>query len=230
MTVIYRISEAGYPKEKPSYINNKNCFVNAYQKLDDCKFIVIADNINDETRHFLLTFVDELVEVSVGHGAGTFNIALDLALKMDPNEVVYFLENDYVHREGAKKAIDDLFSSDILFDYATLYDHPDKYLNPYEGGNPFCSGKSEQTRVFLTNTSHWKYTNSSTMTFIARVSTLKEDETILRKWTSETYPYDFNMFNELGQKGRRIICSIPGYSTHGETKWLSPLIKWKEQL
>jgi len=230
MRVIYRISETGYPKEKPSYINNKDCFINAYQKLDECEFIVIADNITDETKQFLLTFVDEIVEVSVGHGAGTFNIALDLALKMDPNEVVYFLENDYVHREGAKKAIDDLFSSDILFDYATLYDHPDKYLNPYEGGNPFCSGKSEQTRVFLTNTSHWKYTNSTTMTFVSRVSTLIEDETILRKWTSETYPHDFNMFMELGQKGRRIICSIPGYSTHGETKWLSPLIKWKDQL
>lgn len=230
MKVIYRISETGYPKEKPSYINNKDCFINAYQKLDECELIVIADNISDETKQFLLTFVDEIVEVSVGHGAGTFNIALDLALKMDPNEVVYFLENDYVHREGAKKAIEDLFSSDILFDYATLYDHPDKYLNPYEGGNPFCSGKSEQTRVFLTNTSHWKYTNSTTMSFISRVNTLIEDETILRKWTSETYPYDFNMFMELGQKGRRIICSIPGYSTHGETKWLSPLIKWKDQL
>ena len=68
------------------------------------------------------------------------------------------------------------------------------------------------------------------MTFISRVSTLKEDEIILRKWTSETYPHDFNMFMELGQKGRKIICSIPGYSTHGETKWLSPLINWKQQL
>ena len=230
MIVIYRISETGYPKEKPSYINNKDCFINAYQKLDECQFIVIADNINDDTKQFLLTFVDNIIEVSVGHGAGTFNIALDMALKMDPNEVVYFLENDYIHREGSKKALEEVFNSDILFDYVTLYDHPDKYLNPYEGGNPFCIGKGEQTKVFLTESCHWKYTNSSTMTFASRVNTLIEDETILRKWTSETYPHDFNMFYELGQKGRKIVSPIPGFSTHGETRWLSPLINWKEQL
>lgn len=232
MKVIYRISETGYPKEKPNYINNRDCFTNAYQKLDSetTEFIVIADNITDETKQFLQLYTDNIIDVSVGHGAGTFNLALDMALKMDDNEIVYFLENDYVHREGAREVIEDLFSSDLLFDYVTLYDHPDKYMNPYEGGNPFCSGKSEQTRVFLTNLTHWKYTSSATMTFMSKVSTLKQDETILRKWTSETYPHDFNMFVELGQKGRRVISPIPGYSTHGESRWLSPLINWKEQL
>ena len=33
MKVIYRISETGYPKEKPEYINNINCFKNAVEKL-----------------------------------------------------------------------------------------------------------------------------------------------------------------------------------------------------
>jgi hypothetical protein len=230
MKVIYRISESGYPKDKPSYITNKDCFINAYQKLDSLDFIVIADNITDHTREFLTSFTDNIIDVNIGSGAGTFNLALDLALKEADDQIVYFVENDYIHRNGSREAIDDIFNSDLLFDYCTLYDHPDKYLNPYEGGNPFCLGKSEQTRVFLTNTSHWKYTNSTTMTFMARVSTLKQDEAILRKWTSETHPHDFNMFIELGQKGRKIISSIPGFATHGETQWLSPLINWKEQL
>jgi hypothetical protein len=230
MKVIYRISESGYPKDKPSYITNKDCFINAYQKLDSLDFIVIADNITDHTREFLTSFTDNIIDVNIGSGAGTFNLALDLALKEADDQIIYFVENDYIHRNGSREAIDDIFNSDLLFDYCTLYDHPDKYLNPYEGGNPFCLGKSEQTRVFLTNTSHWKYTNSTTMTFMARVSTLKQDEAILRKWTSETHPHDFNMFIELGQKGRKIISPIPGFATHGETQWLSPLINWKEQL
>ena len=59
---------------------------------------------------------------------------------------------------------------------------------------------------------------------------LKQDEYILRKWTDEDHPHDFQMFMELRQRGRRIASSLPGYSTHGETKWLSPLTEWRQEL
>jgi hypothetical protein len=73
-------------------------------------------------------------------------------------------------------------------------------------------------------------TNSTTMTFAAKVKTLKEDEEILRKYTSGSYPRDFEMFLELRDKSRSLITPIPGYATHGETAWLSPLTDWKEQI
>ena len=68
------------------------------------------------------------------------------------------------------------------------------------------------------------------MTFAAKAKTLKQDESILRKWTKETHPHDFQMFTELIQKGRRLASPLPGYATHGETKWLSPLKNWKDVL
>ena len=228
MQVIYRISETGYPKEKPEYINNKNCFENALRTFNKATWLVIADNVDDETKLYLESKVETIKYVSVGHGAGTFNLALDYALTLDNNEIVYFLENDYLHKPEADKIIESGF--DLGFDYVTAYDHPDKYLNPIEGGNPFCMGRSEETRVYLGDFCHWKLTNSTTMTFASKVKTLKEDEDIWRKWTSETYPYDFNIFNELRQRGKRLASSIPGYSTHGETKLLSPLINWKQEL
>jgi hypothetical protein len=64
------------------------------------------------------------------------------------------------------------------------------------------------------------------MTFATKVKTLKRDEAILRKWTNGTHPNDFEMFKELSQIGK-LVSSIPAYSTHGETQWLSPLIKWE---
>ena len=65
------------------------------------------------------------------------------------------------------------------------------------------------------------------MTFASKVSTLKEDESILRKWTNMGhYPRDFDMFMELRDSGKSLMTSIPGYSTHGETDWLSPLTDW----
>lgn len=228
MQVIYRISEAGYKKEKPDYINNKNCFENALRTFNKATWLVIADNVNDETKLYLESKVETINYVSVGHGAGTFNLALDYALTLDNNEIVYFLENDYLHKPEADKIIESGF--DLGFDYVTAYDHPDKYLNPVEGGNLFCIGRSEETRVYLGDFCHWKLTNSTTMTFAAKVKTLKEDEAILRKWTSEVHPHDFQMFIELRQNGKRLASSIPGYSTHGETKYLSPLTNWKQEL
>jgi len=228
MHVIYRISDNGYPKEKPEYVNNASCYRSALFVFGKSAWTVIADNVSEETKRLVEECSGEIKHVKIGHGAGTFNIALDIALGLHDDEIVYFLENDYLHRYNADKVLESAF--DLEFDYVTLYDHPDKYLNPYEGGNPFCSNRSESTRVYLGERCHWKLTNSTTMTFAAKVKTLKEDETILRKWTSETHPHDFQMFTELTQRGRRLASPLPGYSTHGETRWLSPLTNWKETL
>ena len=66
------------------------------------------------------------------------------------------------------------------------------------------------------------------MTFAAKVSTLKRVEPILRKWTSSTHPNDFQMFLDLRQQNELLITSLPGYATHGETAWLSPLTDWSK--
>jgi hypothetical protein len=228
MHVIYRISDNGYPKEKPEYVNNASCYRSALFVFGKSAWTVIADNVSEETKRLVEECSGEIKHVKIGHGAGTFNIALDIALGLPDDEIVYFLENDYLHRYNADKVLESAF--DLEFDYVTLYDHPDKYLNPYEGGNPFCSNRSESTRVYLGKHCHWKLTNSTTMTFAAKVKTLKQDASVLRKWTSGSHPHDFQMFTELTQRGRRLASPLPGYATHGETRWLSPLTNWKETL
>jgi hypothetical protein len=113
--------------------------------------------------------------------------------------------------------------------FVSLYDHPDKYMDPSIGGNPYCEGGAEDTRVYLTNSCHWKITNSTTMTFAATVDTLKRIEPTLRKWTNTPHPHDFEMFIELREQNELLITPIPGYSTHGETQWLAPTIDWSKQ-
>ena len=66
------------------------------------------------------------------------------------------------------------------------------------------------------------------MTFAAKVETLKESEEILRKHTDGKHPNDFQMFLELGKNNKLLITPLPGYATHGETAWLSPLINWNK--
>lgn len=223
MKLIYRISDSGYNKVKPEYINNENCLRNASLVFSDCDWLVIADNTSDSTTSKILKYQKNILRVSVGHGAGTFNIALSEALKLADSEIVYFLENDYLHKPGSKKILEEGFQ--IGSDYVSLYDHPDKYI---DGANPFVESGGEVTRVMVSDSCHWKLTNSTTMTFAAKVKTLKEDEEILRSYTNQSYPKDFEMFLALRDRGRTLITPMPGYSTHGETMWLSPLTDWSK--
>ena len=228
MKIIYRISDAGYNKVKPDYIDNEKCLKNATETFKNADWSIIADNISSETNDIIQKYKsrDHINYVEVGHGAGTFNLALDEALMYDDDEIVYFIENDYLHKLESQKILNEGFSLGASF--VSLYDHPDKYMDPSKGGNPYCDGGAEDTRVYLTDNCHWKITNSTTMTFAAKVSTLKRTEPILRKHTSGTHPNDFQMFLELRQNNELLVTSIPGYSTHGETAWLSPLTDWSK--
>jgi len=228
MKIIYRISDAGYSKVKPDYITNEACLANAVKVFDDCEWSIIADNVSKETSDMIEKYKskDHILYVNKGNGAATFNIALDEALKMDDNDTVYFLENDYLHKPNSRAIIEEGFELGAKF--VSLYDHPDKYLSPDKGGNPYCEGGAEDTRVYLTDSVHWKITNSTTMTFASQVSTLRENEGTLRTWTSGTHPDDFQMFLELRYAKQLLVTPIPGYATHGETTWLSPLTDWSK--
>jgi hypothetical protein len=104
MKIIYRISDAGYNKVKPDYINNEACLKNATEVFKDVDWLVIADNVSKETDDMIQKYVrkSDILYVSVGHGAGTFNLALDEAIKLDDDEIVYFIENDYLHTPDAQ--------------------------------------------------------------------------------------------------------------------------------
>lgn len=230
MKIIYRISDTGYNKIKPDYINNENCLKNFCNVFFDYIYDIhiIADNCSDNTITMIKKYIDpiNIEKVSVEHGAGTFNLALDKALKWEDDEIIYFIENDYLHKQGSPNILKEGFNLGASF--IALYDHPDKYMDPRSGGNPYCEGGAEDTRVYLTNSCHWKITNSTTMTFASKVYILKQTENILRKHTSGTHPNDFSMFMELRENNHLLITPIPGFATHGETAWLSPLTDWSK--
>lgn len=231
MKIIYRISDTGYKKEKPAYINNENCLQNAVNifNIESHDWTIIADNVCENTYNMITKYIPatQINMVSIGHGAGTFNLALDIALKYNTDDVVYFIENDYIHRQGAPEVI--LDGINMGGNYITLYDHPDKYIPAIYGGNPMIdTDGGETTKIYLGKYCHWKITNSTTMTFATTVNTLIEDEHILRKWTTGTYPQDYKLFLELQTNNKILLSSIPGYSTHGESKWLSPLTDWSK--
>jgi hypothetical protein len=227
MKIIYRISDAGYNKIKPEYINNENCLKNFVNVFGNENLYIIADNCSEPTLNIIEKYVipSNIEKVSVGHGAGTFNLALDKALTWDDNEIVYFVENDYVHLKNSPQIIEEAI--EIGASYVTLYLHPDKFIPPSQGGNPEVDADGGySTKIYRGKTQLFGMFNSTTMTFASQVVTLKEDESILRKWTNQGhYPDDYKMFLELRSKGKALLCPLNTFSTHGETNWLAPLYK-----
>jgi len=128
MKIIYRISDAGYSKVKPDYINNESCLKNFcnvfFDHIHDIR--ILADNCSESTLSMVAKYIDpiNIEEVSVGHGAGTFNLALDRALRLDDKEVVYFVENDYLHKQQSPKVIQE--GLNLGSSFVSLYDHPDQ--------------------------------------------------------------------------------------------------------
>ena len=229
MKIVYRISDGGNSKLKPAYMTKRECFLRFNKIFSGYDIRVVADNVSDETYAFLANIIhpSNIVRTSLGN-AKSFVFCAEYALaNFNDNDRVYFAEDDYMYTKNAPQVIEEGLD---ISDYCSGYDHPDKYINYSEGGpNPFISHGGEQTRVLLTKTSHWKLTNSCCMTFATTIRIIKEDIDVYRKYCV-THSLDFQMFTELiSHRNRKLVSSIPGVSTHGETQWLGKFVDWEKE-
>ena len=241
INALYRISNGSYDKDRIA--TKERClqnFVETFMWWDTDKLVMLEDGCNRNTAKMVFEVIAgghftkqvnldkpsyELYEIHAGSSAQSFNVALDYALKLTDEEYVYFVEDDYLHWPECRKVMEEGLQR---AHYVSLYDHPDKFINVEDGGNPHVTDGGEITRVFRTPMCHWKLTNSTTMTFATSVRILHADEHIWRKYTTGTYPRDFDAFIELRNIGRTLATPIPGYSTHTERKWLSPYRDWSK--
>ncbi len=205
MKIIYRISDNGYIKPKLPNATKKICienFISIFEKID----IVIADNCSPSTLEFLNAKKLNVIETSLGN-AESFLYALNLAIGEPEDEIIYFVEDDYLHRPLCRSLLEDALS---IADYATLYDHPDKYSKYYNFG--------EMCHVRRIKNQHWRSSISTTMTFASKVKTLKEDVQIFKNICGNRFhPNDHQIFIDLKEKNNRnLFVSIPGFAFHAD--------------
>lgn len=217
MYKIYRISDKGRGIYKRQCFEN---FINIFGK----DIIVIADNCEDSTISFIQSFgVKDIFRTSLGN-SGSLGYAFDICFSLLDGEV-YLCEDDFIHTENAEMYLKEGLS---IADYATLYDHLDKYMNPSQ--NPLVRDGGENTKVMLTEHSHWKYTNSTVQTFATNIKTLKEDWDILHRYNFRTgTPQSFATFIDLYKKGRKLVSCIPGRATTLD-RFPSPFLDYKKIL
>jgi len=182
------------------------CLENFLKVFGEFDIRLIKDNCNEEVEKEISKILKKFPlikqeKTELGN-SGSFKYVYNKAIQNDKNEIVYFVEDDYLHHPDAVKVI---FEGLTVGEYTTLYDHPDKYTQEYNYG--------ETSKVIRSKSHHWKHSISTTMTFASRVSTLIEDKDVWLKHCNGPHPNDHAAFSELR---KRLSVAIPGLAFHND--------------
>jgi len=215
-------------KPRPSFFTREGCFNSFLNTMDeDCELTVCFDGIVSGSGHFLenqkYNGKFKLVEKDGGNDGKSFLNLLKTVTESNfsDDDIIYFVEDDYLHNIGWAKILKEGFKF-IDVDYITLYDHNDKYFFPmYE---------ELLAKVGVTPSVHWKTIPNTTNTYACLGKTLRRDYSTHVKYCDVVggLTRDFDKFAKFATEGRTLINPLPGYSTHCEPQYMSPVINWEE--
>jgi hypothetical protein len=175
-----------------------------------------------EGEHFIRKQQDfKIVEFKAGSEGASFLYMLEYVYKQKfkDDTIIYFLEDDYIHRPQWPKVLREAFSLSGI-DYVTLYDHKDKYFLPQ-----YAELKS---KIYHTASCHWRTTPSTTNTYAMLFSTLKKHIEYHRLFSlGRTITADHEKFCKLAEEGAVLISALPGFATHAEPEFASPCFDWQ---
>ena len=212
------------PTERTEWFDKRIYFTSFAREVDDeVKVTVVYDGDKPLLRDYIVSnWIDRhrdvfaLHQVHVGNNRASLLECYKIADSDQVSDHFYFLEDDYLHRQGWLKVLRegfDVLPADALI---TLYDHPDRYTRR----DDVTSG---QDSIRLSKSTHWRTAESTTCTCAIRRSLWPRVRDVLRAGGVR----DRETFRSLIQMGVRVWQPIPGYSTHDHVKRLSPLVDWR---
>jgi hypothetical protein len=207
-------------KGRPSWFNFEKCFVNFLDSIEgeDVNLHVVMDG--KASNNFISKYSNKFIlhEYVGGNdfASAMFSYKLAYSIVEDPNDLIYFVENDYLHIKGWVNKITTLFNTYSNINYVSLYDHNDKYFLPMYD--------DLVAKIFTTENHHWRNTPSTCGTYIIKNSLFREDYDIHTNLQG-----DHNKYLWLNEhRNRFVLTPIPGLSTHCVEGLMSPIIDWSK--
>lgn len=221
----YNITGTDY-KFRPHWFNYEKCFVNFLDTIKDKTnielHVVMDGKIEDNwIKKYKDKYIAHEIEGGTGNAAAIklLGIIASLLDKISDKDLIYILENDYLHVNGWDEKVIDLFSTYSNLDYVSLYDHGDKYWHP--------NYDNLVSKLFVAGTHHWRTMISTCGSFVTTKKILMED---YDDQTGVTIPpgdhHKWIFLNET--KSRFLLTAVPGLSTHCMEGLLSPTIDWEK--
>lgn len=206
-------------KGRPKWFDYEKCFQNLlYTLTPDTELYVMFDG--NSNNNFISKYKDRytLHEFKAGNDVESFFQTHYYIKKQNikNDDLIYVLENDYLHFPGWVNKVKELFGTYSNLNYISLYDHNDKYFLPMYD--------NLVSKIFTTPTHHWRTTPSTCGSYITNKKIFDEDFDI-----HTTVQGDHNKFLQLNnERNRFVVTPIPGLSTHCMNNLLSPTINWEK--
>lgn len=233
--VIYRSTGPGNRKRRPEFFDKVMAlasFLRAAESMDVGPELIFVNDgpIPAERRRMMNESGGRIIDLAGLGNSRSYRIAFDLVRgeEWPGGDLVYFCEDDYLHRPPSLRAMTDAATAIERAAYFTLYDHPDRYAGTHPVDEPAA-------RVFETGGQHWRTVESSCMTFGGRAGALRSDRWIHRLGTVPNTPRDqliwratqrLGGFRLVPRRGHVLIAALPALATHCEDGLLAPGIDW----
>ena len=214
-------------RKRPSWFNKFKVFENFKNTLDPnlVNYTIIYDEFYGNIDKTFLSQEKNVEIIKCGSECDSFLETINIirSKNFDDNQIIYFLEDDYLHRPGWCNIMLEGFI--LNPSYLTLYDF-DYFIS-----------EGYLSEIFVTKNSHWRAVPATTNTFACKYKTFLEDFNIHQKYSSTDaikedegfyFSKDYEKFWELQKNKKYIISPIPGWSTHCDKNHLSPIIEWEK--
>jgi hypothetical protein len=218
----------GREEWRPYWFDYEKCFINLLNSItlhNDVKINIVYDGEKDD--NFIFKYDYNFIHINAKTDYNSFKETLKIikSSNIQENDLIYFLENDYLHVNGWDQKVINFFKEEYEGVYLSLYDHNDKYMNEYD---------HLVSKIIVKDNHHYRTTPSTCGSFILRKKTLIDDFDLhfngpdfFKNFTTE--PVDHVKFILLSKfKKRNIFTPIPGLSTHCLKGLLSPTINWEK--
>jgi hypothetical protein len=232
-TLIYRCCEADTKQQfRPNGFSKVKCLNNLFNQFiyynrlfNDFRIIAVHDGPKGDLYDILSDRQDDghakIIKIDYQSNQKSLEHVLDLAQNIN-TDIIYFVEDDYLHKTGAAAALLEGFLIVQQFmphkkPIVTLYDHPDRYTRTDDAD-------SFDTKIFLGLKEYWRTAESTTCTW---ATTAKNYRDGIYKNAKEFLLDDRGFFRRLFLTGHRLIQPMTGYSTHCHLPYLSPYVDWE---
>lgn len=230
--IYYRTTINNKPNNlRPEWFSYEKCFKNLLDTINDnCRLTIVFDGDSLSYNSSFFKKYEEKYKFNVklisagsdfSSNTQTFQF-INTEKQIAKEDLVYVLENDYLHLPNWPEIVTYLYSVSEGVHYTTLFDHLDKYLfTRQDRDDEFGMYKNLVSKIYVA-ARHWRTVPNTCGSFILRKDIFDQDLDVHTSGKA-----DNTRFGELAKRGRVVLSPVPSLGTHCQIPYIAPIINWR---